>query len=246
MGELYDVIGIDYRQRRRPDPRLAAPIDAALGAARSVLNVGAGAGSYEPRHRRVVAVEPAWTMIRQRPVDAAPVVRASAVALPVRSAAFDAALAILTLHHWPDRETGVRELRRVARDRVVILTWDPDGPGFWLTDYLPEILVADRRVLPPLDWYRRLLAGAEVTPVPIPHDCRDGFLGAYWRRPEAYLDPAVRGAISIFARLDAPAAGLARLAADLASGAWRRRYGALLERESLDLGYRLVVSRRRP
>ena len=243
MGELYDVIGVDYRRLRRPDPRIAARIAAALGPARSVVNVGAGAGSYEPRDRRVLAVEPARTMIRQRPTDAAPVIQGSATALPLRDRSVDAALAVLTLHHWPDRAAGVRELTRVARERVVILTWDPDGPGFWLIDYLPEIAVIDRQILPPLDWYAHLLGDLEVSAVPIPHDCSDGFLGAYWRRPEVYLDADARRAISTFARLSGPEMGLARLRADLHSGEWARRYGDLLQRDSLDLGYRLLVAR---
>jgi len=242
MAELYDVIGIDYHRLRRPDPRIAAHVDAALGTARSVLNVGAGAGSYEPRDRRVVAVEPSRTMIRQRPPDAAPVVQATGTALPVRDAAFDAALAVLTLHHWPDQEHGVRELARAAR-RVVILTWDPYGPRFWLLDYLPEILAADRRIFPSLDWYARILGGhTSVTTVPIPHDCTDGFLGAYWRRPAVYLDPTARSAISSMATIGDLEPGLARLRRDLDSGVWQQRHATLLDQTSLDLGYRLIVA----
>jgi len=244
MNEVYDSIGRGYRRRRRPDPRIAAAIDGALEGAATVVNVGAGAGAYEPSDRTVLAIEPSLTMVRQRPAGAAPVVRASAAALPVHDGAFDAALAILTLHHWPDQPAGLRELRRVARDRVVILTWDPAGPAFWLADYLPEILSIDTRIFPSLDTLRGHLGRAAVRDVPIPHDCHDGFLGAYWRRPAAYLDPAVRSAISTFARLpvDAVDAGLGRLAADLQSGEWRRRHGAVLDRDTLDLGYRLVVA----
>jgi SAM-dependent methyltransferase len=274
MAELYDVIGIDYHRLRRPDPRIAAHVDQALGAARSVLTVGAGAGAYEPRDRRVVAVEPSRPMIRQRPPDAAPVVQATGTALPVRDAAFDAALAVLTLHHWPDQARGVRELARAAR-RVVILTWDPyfencvdpdggliasnnchmsrsgpsvhpdHGPRFWLLDYLPEILAADRRIFPSLDWYAPILGGrTSVTTVPIPHDCTDGFLGAYWRRPAAYLDPTARSAISSMAKLDDVESGLARLRRDLDSGVWQQRHATLLGQSSLDLGYRLIVADR--
>lgn len=244
MDQLYDALGVDYRRWRRPDPRLAAQIAAALGSAESVVNVGAGAGAYEPRDRRVVAVEPALTMIRQRPPDAAPAVRGCAGALPVRSGAVDAALAVLSLHHWPDWERGVAELARVARRRVVMLTWDPEASGrWWMDEYFPEIQAIDGAIFPPLDWYGRQLGAVTVTTVPIPHDCSDGFLGAYWRRPAVYLDAGARRAISSFARFD-PAPGLARLRRDLASGAWRERHGHLLERQSLDLGYRLVVAAR--
>jgi SAM-dependent methyltransferase len=244
-SELYDTIGQGYRRYRRPDPRIAAAIKRALGDAVSVTNVGAGAGSYEPRDRKVVAVEPSLTMIRQRAQGAAPVVRAVASALPFRDACFDAALAILTLHHWSDRAHGLAELARAARRRVVILThtWDPAASGFWLVDdYFPEILASDRLIFPTLDELRRALGRLAVFDVPIPRDCSDGFLGAYWARPEAYLDAGVRGAISGFAKLADAGPGLARLRADLASGVWERRYGALRTREQLDLGYRLVVA----
>ena len=243
MAHLYDQIGIGYRALRRPDPRIAAAIVDALGPAASVVNVGAGAGSYEPTDRRVVAVEPSREMIRQRPAGAAPVVQASATALPFRTATFDAALAVLTVHHWPDRAQGLAELRRVARDRVVILTWVPDAAGFWLVeDYFPELVAIDRAIFPTPDEMRRPLGPIEVHPVPIPHDCTDGFLGAYWRRPHAYLEAAVRGAISTFGKIGDVDAGLARLRHDLENGTWTRRHGHLTTRSDLDLGYRLVVA----
>jgi SAM-dependent methyltransferase len=194
----------------------------------------------------VVAVEPSPEMIRQRPPGAAPVVQAVAEALPFADGAFDAALAVLTLHHWTDRDRGLAELRRVAGRRAVVFTWDPGAADpFWLvTDYLPEMLALDLPRFPPLAELARVLGPADVRPVPIPADCGDGFLGAFWRRPEAYLDPAVRQAISSFGQIDpaASARGVARLAADLASGAWEARHGALRHREALDLGYRLVVA----
>ena len=243
MAHLYDTIGIGYRALRRPDPRIAAAIISALGSAGSVVNVGAGAGSYEPVDRRVVAVELSREMIRQRPADAAPVVQASATALPFGAAAFDAALAVLTVHHWPDRAQGLAELRRVAGDRVVILTWEPDAAGFWLTeDYFPELVAIDRTIFPLREELERGLGPVELRPVPIPHDCVDGFLGAYWRRPHAYLDPAVRGAISTFSKIGDVEPGLERLRCDLDDGSWMRRHGALLARADLDLGYRLVVA----
>lgn len=237
---LYDTIGQGYRDFRIPDARIQGALDDALGDAHSILNVGAGAGSYEPRDRAVTAVEISPTMLRQRS-GPAPGIQADALHLPFPDATFDASLAVLTIHHWPDADRGLREMLRVSRRRQVALTWDPASPGFWLTDYFPGILEVDRRIFPALPRFRGVWEAPEVRPVPIPHDCTDGFLGAYWRRPERYLDAATRAAISTFSRIDA-GPGLARLAHDLGDGTWDRRYGDLRERESLDLGYRLVVA----
>ena len=245
MAELYDDIGVGYRDRRRPDPRVAAAITRALEGADSVVNVGAGAGSYEPADRFVVAVEPAMTMIRQRRAGSAPVVQAVAADLPFRDNGFAAALAILTIHHWPDKARGLDELGRVARRRVVVVTWDPSISGFWLADdYFPEIFEIDRKIFPTIEDYRRALGHIDVRPMLIPHDCVDGFLGAYWRRPYAYLDARVRSAISTFAKLTPRdvEAGLARLRRDLEDRTWARRYGHLLDRSEIDLGYRIVVA----
>ena len=245
MAELYDDIGVGYRDRRRPDPRVAAAIGRALEGTDSVVNVGAGAGSYEPADRFVVAVEPAMTMIRQRRAGSAPVVQAVAADLPFRDDGFAAALAILTIHHWPDKARGLDELARVARRRVVVVTWDPSISGFWLADdYFPEIFETDRNIFPTIEDYRRALGRIDVRPMPIPHDCVDGFLGAYWRRPHAYLDAGVRGAISTFSKLPPRAveSGVERLRRDLADGTWARRHGHLLDREEIDLGYRIVVA----
>ncbi len=244
MTELYNTIGSGYQRFRKPDPRIQRAIVRTLDGAERVVNVGAGAGSYEPRDRFVVAVEPAMTMIRQRPVQAAPAVQATATGLPFRDAAFDASLAILTIHHWPGWRRGLSELARCARKRVVLLTWDPSAAGFWLVhDYFPEILAVDRRIFPGVEAIGRELGRLEVSVVPIPHDCTDGFLGAYWRRPHEYLRPSVRNAISAFAGLANVQEGLRRLRDDLHSGTWQRRYGALLRQESVDLGYRLLVTR---
>ena len=243
MAQLYDEIGRGYSDYRRPDPRVAAAIRDALGDAESVVNVGAGTGSYEPAHCEVVAVEPSIGMIRQRPVGAAPAVQAAAEELPFGDGAFDAALAVLTLHHWTDRARGLAELARVARKRVAILTWDPQSRGFWLVDdYFPGILEVDRAILPALGELRQVLGPIEVREVPVPHDCSDGFLGAYWRRPEAYLDAGARAAISTFQRIGDLEPGLQRLRRDLDDGRWHERNGALLERDELDLGYRLVLA----
>lgn len=240
---LYDRIGVGYSAWRRPDPRIGARIADALGRARTIVNVGAGAGSYEPADRAVVAVEPSAEMVRQRPPSAAPAVRASAERLPFRDHAFDAAMAVLTIHHWPDWRAGLAELRRVARGPVAILTWDPDHPGFWLVqDYFPEILEVDRVILPRLGDIERVLGPCEVRPVPVPADCSDGFLGAYWRRPEMYLDAGARGAISAFARIGSLQSALDRLRTDLADGTWERRYGWLRSLPELDIGYCLIVA----
>jgi SAM-dependent methyltransferase len=245
VNQLYDAIGGGYGRYRRPDPRIAAAIRRALGDAASVVNVGAGAGSYEPRDCRVMAVEPSLAMIHQRPAGSAPVVQASATDLPFCDAAFAAALAVLTIHHWPDRARGLGELARVSRDRLVIVTWDSASAGFWLVeDYFPAIVEVDRPIFPTMEELREVLGAAEVHPLPIPHDCTDGFLGAYWRRPHAYLDAGVRGAISTFSKIGGVDAGLDRLRRDLEDGTWARRHGHLAHRSELDLGYRLVVARR--
>ena len=243
MAQLYDTIGTHYAQYRRPDPRIAAAIAAAIGDARRVVNVGAGAGSYEPKDRDVIAVEPSETMIRQRPPGAAAIVRASAMSLPFRDGEFDAALALLTIHHWPDQRAGLLEMARVAKC-CVVLTWEPPPASpSWLTrDYFPEILAYDRTVFAPASsYYGALLKNVVVRPVLIPHDCTDGFLEAYWRRPESYFDPQARLSISSFARLGDVESGLTALRRDLDDGTWARRNGKLMNETELDLGYRLVI-----
>ncbi len=243
MTQIYDRIGEGYHNLRIPDPRIARNIHHALGEVETLVNVGAGAGSYEPFDRPVVAVEPSLTMIRQRRPGIAPVVQASAVDLPFRDGAFAAALAVLTVHHWPDRSRGLHELGRVARNRVVIVTWDPATLGFWLIDdYFPEIGEIDREILPPLEEFRQALGPIEVRPLLVPHDCSDGFLGAYWRRPHEYLDPRVRSAISTFSKIHDVESGLARLRRELGDGTWQQKYGHLLGQSDLDLGYRLIIA----
>jgi SAM-dependent methyltransferase len=239
-------LGGGYVEQRRPDPRIAARIRRALGDARRVVNVGAGAGSYEPADLDVVAVEPSAVMRAQRPAGAAPCVAARAEALPFVDGEFDAALAVLTVHHWGDWQAGCAELRRVAR-RCVVLTWDPaTAQSFWLVaEYVPGLLDTDRRRFPAtLADQMRALGADRAETVPVPHDCADGFLGAHWRAPQRYLDPAVRRGMSVFAKTPAEqvAAGLARLEEDVRSGAWHDRHRDLLELDELDLGYRLLVS----
>jgi SAM-dependent methyltransferase len=243
MSALYDSLGRGYTAVRREDPRIAARIRAALGDARTVVNVGAGAGAYEPRELEVVAVEPSDVMIAQRPEGSAPVVRASAESLPFEDGSFDAAMGVLTDHHWHDHARGLAELRRVA-GRVVLLTWDPATlSDMWVvSEYFPcfaDTVPSGYR----LETTIERLGGARQEVVPIPHDCLDGFFHAYWRRPHAYLDPRVRAGISVFAQLDPVCMeeGLARLRADLDSGEWERRHADLLALEELDGGYRLLV-----
>lgn len=239
MPALYDRIGDGYAGLRRADPRIAAQLVAALGPPAPLLNLGAGTGNYEPEDRWVVAVEPSVEMIRQRPARAAPAVRAVAQALPFAEGAFEAGLAVLTVHHWPDPIAGLRELRRVVRGRIVILTFDPAARP-WLTDYIPGLAALDEAQMPALDVYEAALGPVRITPLAIPHDCTDGFLYAYWRRPEAYLDPRLRSGSSSFRVLADAGGGLERLREDLANGAWDRRHGALRERDSYDAGYRLI------
>src|SRR5262245_54866072 len=242
---LYDDIGDTYTSTRHPDPRIAATIMHALRRAATVVNVGDGAGAHEPPDRSTVAVEPSSRMIGQRAVGTAAVVQASAEALPFQDHSFDAALTLLTLHHWTDWRRGLDEMRRVA-DRLVVFTFEPGEVGnFWLMDaYFPEIVELDRGRCPSVADVVRHLGNCHVDRIAIPHDCVDGFLAAYWRRPEAYLDPKVRAGISGFALLDPGIVtrGVARLAADLESGVWAERFGHILQLETLDVCYRLLIA----
>ncbi|MFO0997456.1 MAG: class I SAM-dependent methyltransferase [Alphaproteobacteria bacterium] len=241
MGAKYDVIGINYAELRRPDRRIARTIESALGSAQTVLNVGAGTGSYEPADRSVIAVEPSREMIRKRDPAAAAAVQASADRLPFDDKRFDASLAILTIHHWPDKEAGLREMRRVTRDRIVLLTFDPTHRP-WLTDYLPELAALDEAQMPAMADYERWLGPVRITPVLVPHDCADGFLYAYWRRPAAYLDRRIRSGSSSFWAIGDAETGLRNLKRDLEAGEWGRRYARLLTLDAYDAGYRLVVA----
>ncbi|MHB8448931.1 MAG: class I SAM-dependent methyltransferase [Mycobacteriales bacterium] len=240
---LYDTIGVTYTATRRTEPRIATQIWTALGNARTVLNVGAGTASYEPLGRQVLAVEPSAVMRSQRPLGAAPCLAAAAEKLPFADQSFDAAMAISTVHHWPDPVAGLREMRRVAR-RVVVFTYDLSGLSqFWLTrDYLPELrhLLVGR---PPLSEQAQAI-GARIEPVLIPWDCVDGFFEAYWRRPEAYLDEGVRRGMSVWAKLGPEVAERATrsLRADLASGRWVERNRDLVNVDAADLGLRLLIA----
>jgi SAM-dependent methyltransferase len=243
VATLYDNIGRTYASRRQSDPRIAKAIESAVDGCASILNVGAGAGSYEPNRREVVAIEPSRTMILQRPRGTTPVVQGCAEALPFRDCSFDAVLGVLTVHHWKDQAKGFSECARVARSRVVFLTNDFDVCArFWLFDYFPELIQADRQVFPRIERFREAFGSIEITDVPIPADCHDGFLGAYWKRPRAYLDPLVRASISTFSKIGNVDSQLARLANDIDSGLWDQRYASLRHIDKLDLGYRLVAA----
>jgi SAM-dependent methyltransferase len=241
----YDELGRGYASTRKADPRIEARIDAALGDARTVVNVGAGAGSYEPAHRQVTAVEPSATMIAQRPAGAAPVIQGKAEELPFPDDAFDAAMAVLTVHHWTDLEAGLLELRRVARRRIVVVTFDPEAlEGLWITrDYFPAMLGLKRQTpVTSLELAARL-SHASVDPLPVPRDCEDLFFAALWARPEMLLDDEIVRPMWVWQGIpeEARREGRARLAADLESGAWERRYGHLREQPELDVGLRIVL-----
>ncbi len=242
MRATYDTIGVSYSDLRKPDPRIERVIGRALGPATTVLNVGAGAGSYEPADRRVTAIEPSAEMIRQRRASAAPAVQGYAEDLPFDDKSFDASMAILTVHHWADKEKGLKEMRRVTRGRVVVLTYDPSHRGFWLMDYIPDLVALDEAQMPRISDYEAWLGPVEICAVPIPHDCADGFLYAYWRRPAAYLDPRIRAAMSSFWTLGTVAEGLRKLAGDLDTGVWAQRNADLLDLDAYDVGYRLVTT----
>jgi len=246
----YDSHGDGYSNVRRPDPRIAAQVARALGDARTVLNVGAGAGSYEPTDRYVAAVEPSATMRAQRSPRLAPGIDAIAESLPFDDGAFDASMAMLTVHHWPDIEAGLRELRRVTRGPVVILTFDdPALERFWLNDYAPELIAVERRRFPPIDLICDALEGTcTVEVVAIPLDCTDGFGDAFYGRPEQFLDPAVRKSQSGwgFVGADAETRAVDRLRVDLDSGEWDRRYGHLRTQPTYEGAVRLVTATRDP
>jgi SAM-dependent methyltransferase len=242
---VYDRLGTGYPGQRQPDPHWQRAINEALGSAGTVVNIGAGTGSYEPVDRYVLAVEPSTTMIRQRSRAAAPALQAAAERLPVADQQFDLAMALVTIHHWTDWPAGLREMQRVAR-RVVVLHFDPVlHSEFWLVrDYLPELSAVWESVPRPGEVAALLGTGTEVRELPVPADCVDGFLPANWRRPQAYLQAQVRQSMSGL-RLLAPdvlSRGITALAADLEDGTWEKRNAALLQKQTLDVGWRLLLT----
>jgi SAM-dependent methyltransferase len=239
----YDRIGVGYHEVRQPDLRLAALIGEALDGARTVANIGAGTGSYEPAKMNVTAVDPSRVMLDQHPGRRK--VLAGAEGLPFQDGAFDAAMAIMTIHHWPDLHRGLSELRRVAR-RQVVFTWDPQHlVELWLIgEYLPEIRRLEHARFTALSEVIQALDAHTVVPFAIPHDFTDGFQIAFWRRPQFYLDPMIRRASSTFGHISPVIVeeALARLRADLESGVWRHRHAHLLDQEAVDYGYRLIIA----
>ena len=240
----YDQLAEQYRIYRKPDPRIAEQIQFHIQGARRLLNVGAGLGSYEPEDCEVVAIEPSHEMIAKRKESKAKLIQGVAEDLPFGDHEFDVSMGILTLHHWSDILLGLKEMLRVSKDKIVLFTWSGYGSNFWLEDYIPEIIGVDENLFPTLEELDQILGGISVETINIPCDCTDGFMCAYWRRPEAYLDPKVRKAISTFSRIPDIQDRLNRLQDDVTSGAWSEKYSHLLEKESLDLGYRLVVCKR--
>lgn len=240
----YDRIGRGYARTRRADPRIAARVSAALGPARSVVNVGAGAGSYEPEGMEVIAVEPSREMIAQRAPGAGRVIVASAEEIPLPEGSADAAMTILSIHHWQDPQAGLAEMRRIATGRVVVMTYDPSHLDWWLRGYAPEIFAEDRRRFPAVEDILAWLGGGSIDVVEVPADCTDLFLGALWARPELILDEDVRASTSGFARLDEgrEEEAVAQLRGDLRSGRWDDLHGGLRRASALDVGLRLIAA----
>ncbi len=240
----YDKLGVNYSDLRRADPRIEAKVWAALGDARSVVNVGAGTGSYEPLDREVIAVEPSSLMIAKRPEDAAPALPGVAEALPLEDGSVDAAMAIFTIHHWSDLDAGLTEMRRVARKRIVLLTIDATkNAEIWtLAEYFPEAMVLEEEVMPSIASLQVSLPEARIETVPMPSRCRDEFTSALWDRPELFLEPATLRASSLWHRLDPEVIerGQESLRADLESGRWDEKHGHLRTLPELDIGTRLI------
>jgi len=247
VGDVdYGIFGSGYSAQRRPDPRIAALISAQLGDARTVLNVGAGSGSYEPPDRHVIAIEPSGTMRAQRPRGLVPAIEAYAEALPLDDGAVDASMALVTVHQWSDAAKGLAELRRVTQGSVLVMTFDGEAlDRLWLAEYAPELIAVERGRYPAIKAICQGLGGeTEVLPVPVPVDCVDGFAEAFYARPEAFLDPAVRRSQSAWSFLDSETVDriVGRLRSDLESGDWARRFGTWKEKPSFEGSLRLIVS----
>ncbi len=245
MNTIYDSIGQTYAVGRRTDPKIANTLHEFLKGADSVLNIGAGTGSYEPEGVELVAVEPSLTMIEQRSDKAAPVIKATAESLPFENNTFSHSMTVLSMHHWTDRASAFAEIKRVTRDRFVALSWYSPAleETYWLyRDYLTEVPELNRSIFPTVSELREHFVEVQEHVLPIPHDCKDGFDGAYWRRPEAFLDPAVRANMSVFSKIKNIEPILKRLEDDLKSGKWHQDNADILDLKVLDVGYRVFVA----
>lgn len=241
MDTIYNQIGNSYAHGRRTDPEINAQIHAKLQDATSILNVGAGTGSYEPNNVMVTAVEPSEAMLSQRKLSSVSVIQAQAENLPFVNKSFSHCMTVLSMHHWHNRKKAFAEIKRVTRERFVAITWDPNSEPFWLTqDYFPEIHDIDKMIFPSLSEFEQSFENIDVTVLKIPANCIDGFLAAYWRKPQAYLDDVVRANISTFTKISELDKGLTQLQNDISSGAWKFRNSGLLKSEFLDAGYRIV------
>jgi len=241
MSIDYDTLSDPYHHHRVPDIRIAARIWVHTRDNQHLLNVGAGMGAYEPENCAVVALEPSLEMVTKRKQSAATMVQGFAENLPFKDHTFQVAMGILTIHHWADISTGLHEMLRVSQKKIILFTWIGYDDDFWLEDYIPDLRGVDQKLFPSLKELEAILGRISVEKIEIPHDCTDGFMCAYWRRPEAYLDANVRKAISTFSRIPDVQKELEKLRQDISDGSWRKKYHHLLDKESLDLGYRLVV-----
>ncbi|GAA6151505.1 class I SAM-dependent methyltransferase [Pseudoteredinibacter isoporae] len=242
MTALYDHIGTRYSLGRRTDPEIAERIHAHLMTADSILNIGAGTGSYEPQGANLIAVEPSLTMIQQRPSNAHLAKQATAEALPFEDNAFSHGMTVLSMHHWSDRQAAFDEIKRVVRKRFVALTWNPDSKPYWLSErYFPEIHQIDQSIFPTLAELEEAFPGIKFITLPIPANCKDGFTASFWARPEAYLNPEVRASMSTFSKINALESGLQKLEVELNNGFWQTQYGDLRHRSHLDTGYIIAV-----
>ena len=245
MKTIYDKIGKSYSVGRRTDPKLAKQMHQFLSGSHSILNIGAGTGSYEPANMEVIALEPSEVMISQRPKGSAPVVQGVAENLPFEDKQFSHCMTVLSMHHWTDRDKAFSEIKRVTREKFVALTWSPLGKEepYWLyRDYLKAIPELNRSIFPNVNELRQYFAHVEEYVLPIPHDCQDGFDGAYWKRPQAFLDPEVRANMSVFSKIKNVDAILERLQQDVESGAWHKKNAGILALDELDIGYRIFVA----
>jgi len=244
MDAIYDNIGKNYSVTRCTDPKIAEQLYSELHGATRIVNIGAGTGSYEPENIELVAVEPSALMISQRKVGSHRVEQAFAEQLPFENRSFSHAMTVLSMHHWQDRERAFQEINRVATEKFVAITWDPKAEPFWLTrDYFPEIYEMDKRIFPDVEEFSAYFDEVKIRPLQIPSDCQDGFLTAFWKRPEAYLSSQVRQAMSPFSKIKNLSEGLQKLADDLASGVWARKNHALLGSSYFDVGYRVIAAK---